>query len=60
MLRRLAIVVVDLTAFPLAQLRSGTPAARVEAALSWAKAYAGGPDATTIQEQNQMAHPATG
>lgn len=44
--------VVDLTAFRLDELRSGRSDA-VEAALSWAKAYAIGPEATAIQEQNQ-------
>ncbi|SMD09845.1 hypothetical protein SAMN05661093_04525 [Kibdelosporangium aridum] len=44
---------VDLTSIPLSELRSGRPQATVEAAQEWALSYAGGPDATMIQVQNQ-------
>ncbi|CAM3499154.1 hypothetical protein KIPE111705_11275 [Kibdelosporangium persicum] len=45
--------VVDLTSFRLGDLRSGRPQASVDAAVEWALAYAGGPEAIAVQIQNQ-------
>jgi hypothetical protein len=45
--------VVDLTSFPLGELWPGKLPAHVRPAVARALAYAGGPDATAIQSQNE-------
>lgn len=45
---------VNLASFPLGELRSGKLGDRVGLAIERALAYAGGTDATSIQEQNMM------